>query len=143
MSLNEIHLNTNVTPETYSRTVVTKTHLVLPQIVAENNFPRFTRGEFSGAVFLMINDSFGYSVTDGTNCFLPLGEVVTSMAGMVEYHDEDGKYDEHLAHHVGIYQAIYDGVKAKVTNSINNVTNTVDPIAQAHVEGVTTENEVA
>src|SRR5688572_13737714 len=109
MSLNEIHLNTNVTPEAYTGKTITKTTIVLPPVENDGNFPRFTRGEFSGAVFLMINENFGYSITDGTNCFLPLGEVVTSMAGMVEYLDEDGKYDEHLAHHVGIYQSIYDG----------------------------------
>lgn len=131
MSLNPVRLNTDATPESYTGTVVTKTQVVLPPVVSENNFPRFTRGEFSGAVFLMINPTFGYSITDGTNCFLPLGEVVTSMAGMVEYHDEDGKYDEHLAHHVGIYQTILDGGKAKE-----------DIVAQDHVEQTVTGEAV-
>lgn len=131
MSLNEVHLNTAATPESYTGTVVTKTKVALPPVVEQNGFPRFTRGEFSGAVFLMINPTFGYSVTDGTNCFLPLGEVVTSMNGMVEYHDEDGKYDEHLAHHVGIYQAILDGGKPSA-----------DIVAQDHVEQTVTGEAV-
>lgn len=117
MSLNPVNIPNSTTPESYTGTRISTTQIVLPPVVEQDNFPRFTRGQYSGAVFLMLNPTFGYSVTDGTNCFLPLGEVVTSMTGMVEYEDEDGKYADHLKHHVSIYQAIYDATYNPAVNT--------------------------
>lgn len=116
MSLNPAKSLFGATPEAYTNTTFGNTTLTLPPVVKADGFPQFTRGQFSGAVFLMINPTFGYSITDGTNCVLPLGEIVSSMQAMIPY--EDKNYDEYLDNHLNVYEDILiaRGVITEKTN---------------------------